>query len=144
MKVKLFLLLISAALIFPSNPLLGNERDSLLPLSDVLEIATSKVPGKVIRAELRQGLYEVIIITEEGKEERVFIDPMEGTIIEKAGLSLDEAIKIALEKVPGEIIKIEYERGKYEFKIRTSEGDKKEVYIDSRSGKVLKIESHDD
>ncbi|MDH3973076.1 MAG: PepSY domain-containing protein [Deltaproteobacteria bacterium] len=143
MKRRLFLLIATITLLFPTSSLLGEEKGSILPLSDILTLATTKVPGKVIKAELKQGLYEVNIITKEGKEEKVYIDAIEGKVIEKAGLSLDEATKVALERVPGEVIKVEFERGKYEFKIRTSKGEKKEVYIDSRSGKVLKVENDD-
>ena len=143
MKAKLFLLVTITALLIPSGGLFGEEKGSVMPLSEILILATKKVPGKVVKAELKQGLYEVIIISSKGKEERVYINAIEGKVEEKLVLSLDEATEIALKNVAGEVIKVEFERGKYEFKIRTSKGDKKEVYIDSRSGKVLKVKNTD-
>jgi len=144
MKTKIFLFIMMTALLFPSNELFGEEKGSVMPLTEVLMLATKKVPGKVIKAELKQGLYEVIIISSEGKEESVYIDAIKRKVVEKSGISLDIATKIALEKVPGQILKVEFERGRYEFKIMSDSGKKKKVYIDSRSGEVLKIKDKAD
>jgi len=47
------------------------------------------------------------------------------------GITLTEAIAIAKEKVPGEVLKTERERGVYEIKIRTADGRTEEVYVDA-------------
>lgn len=62
-------------------------------------------------------------------------------------LSIEQARNIALQAVPGEIIKEEFEnkRGRsiYEFYIRKSSGEIFEVYVDADSGKVIKVERED-
>lgn len=139
MKRKIILLIAALSLFNPSG-LLGKDKEAILPISDILQIATEKVPGKIIKAEFKQGLYEVKIVTPGGEEKKIYIDATDGNIIEKAGISLAEATKIALEAVSGEVKKVEFERGKYEFIIETEDGSAKEVNVDSRSGQVLKIE----
>ncbi len=58
-------------------------------------------------------------------------------------ISIEEAMSIALQQVPGQIIKaeLEYDHGAviYEIDIRTSDGHKYEVKIDANSGNVLKV-----
>jgi len=55
-----------------------------------------------------------------------------------ANITLEEAIKIATEDTKGEVIKVEFERGRYEVKIRTKDGYKKEIYVSARDGVVVK------
>lgn len=58
--------------------------------------------------------------------------------------SAENARRAALEAVPGEIVKEEFERehGRsiWEFYIRKSDGSTFEVYVDADTGKVVKIE----
>lgn len=64
-----------------------------------------------------------------------------------SGISIDEARRIALEKVPGTVVKEEFENKKgrsvYEFYIRTSDGEVFEVKIDASNGNVLEVEGKD-
>lgn len=63
-------------------------------------------------------------------------------------LSIEQARNIALEAVPGKIVKEESEnkhgRTVYEFYIRKDNGDMFEIKVDAVSGKVIKIEKDDD
>lgn len=59
-------------------------------------------------------------------------------------LPLVKILAIASEQVPGDVIEVELEDEKkalvYEIKILTSTGRVREVKIDARTGKVIKIE----
>lgn len=63
------------------------------------------------------------------------------------GLNIEQARNIALQAVPGEIVKEEFEnkRGRsiYEFYIRKGSGEIYEVYVDADSAKVTKVERED-
>ena len=58
-------------------------------------------------------------------------------------ISMDQAMQIALQQVPGQVVKaeLEVEHGIviYEIEIRTHEGHKYEVEIDANTGNVLKV-----
>ncbi|WP_262177867.1 PepSY domain-containing protein [Saccharococcus sp. Marseille-Q5394] len=58
-------------------------------------------------------------------------------------ISLDQAIDIALKRVPGEVVKAEldFDDGVllYEIDIRTNQGLKYEVKVDAVSGQVLRV-----
>lgn len=58
-------------------------------------------------------------------------------------ISIEEAMMIALQQVPGHVVKaeLEYDHGAviYEIDIRTSDGQKYEVKIDANSGNVLRV-----
>ncbi|MDM7923628.1 MAG: PepSY domain-containing protein [Pyrinomonadaceae bacterium] len=60
------------------------------------------------------------------------------------GIASADARRAALDAVPGEIIKEEYEnesgRAVYEFYIRKGDGRVYEVYVDAGTAKVVKIE----
>ncbi|MDH4226239.1 MAG: PepSY domain-containing protein [Deltaproteobacteria bacterium] len=64
---------------------------------------------------------------------------------EKTKVTLEEAVKIAKDKVPGEVIEVEYERGKraYEVKIRTKDGVEK-LYVDADEGTIRDRKDRDD
>lgn len=56
---------------------------------------------------------------------------------------MDQAMQIALQQVPGQIVKteLEFDDGVliYEIDIRTSEGHKYEVKVDANTGSVLRV-----
>lgn len=58
-------------------------------------------------------------------------------------ITMGEAINIALQQVPGQVVKAEleqeYQRMVYEVEILTRQG-KFEVYVDANSGEILHIE----
>lgn len=54
-------------------------------------------------------------------------------------IGIKKAIEIATQKVPDDVIKVEFERGIYEVKIRTPEGSISKVYVDGRDGSIVKL-----
>lgn len=56
---------------------------------------------------------------------------------------MDQAIEIALQRVPGEVVKaeLEFDDGTllYEIEIRTSQGVKYEVKVDAVTGQVVRV-----
>lgn len=117
----------------------AGELPNKLTLADAISIAIQKVPGEVIKAELENGLYELKVKRESGRIEKIYLDAATGKPVKKVAISLSEATSIATKEVPGEVLKVEFERSKYEIKVRSSNGAIKEVYIDARSGKILKV-----
>lgn len=59
-------------------------------------------------------------------------------------ITMEEAMAVAVERVPGEIVKVELEHEKgvlvYEVDIVTAQGVKYEVIVDVNNGNVLSIE----
>lgn len=49
-----------------------------------------------------------------------------------------QAIAVAQEVVPGQVLELEWEGTRYEIKIRTPEGRTEKIHVDAQSGKVLK------
>lgn len=116
-------------------------------------------PGKAVsvRYEVEDGKrqYEIDIMGNDGNLWEVECDAKTGKILEserevaedaaefvsKAKVRLDAAMKTALDKYPGTIMKIEYEiedGGKvaYEFDIKTADGKLVEVEVDAVTGKL--------
>ncbi len=110
-----------------------------ITLTEAISIATEKAPGEAIKAELEDGIYEIKIKTVSGGIEKIYLDAATGKPVEKATVSLSEATAIAKKEVPGEVLKVKFKRSKYEIKIRSTDGVLKEVYVDARSGNILKI-----
>ncbi|MGN7388148.1 PepSY domain-containing protein [Sporosarcina sp. SAFN-015] len=58
-------------------------------------------------------------------------------------ISMEQAIDIALQRVPGEVVKaeLEFDDGTllYEVEIRTSQGVKYEVKVDAVTGQVMRV-----
>ncbi|MFK2824614.1 PepSY domain-containing protein [Bacillus sp. B190/17] len=59
-------------------------------------------------------------------------------------ITIEEAIKIAVERVPGQVVKVEleHEHGRwiYEVKIITPQGVKYEVEVDVNTGRITRVE----
>jgi uncharacterized membrane protein YkoI len=110
-----------------------------ITLTEAINIAIEKKSGEVIKAELEDGIYEIKIKRVKGETEKIYLDAATGQPVKKVAVSLSEATNIALSKVAGEVLKVEFERSKYEIKIRSTDGVLKEVYVDARSGNIIKI-----
>lgn len=58
-------------------------------------------------------------------------------------ISMEQAAAIALERVPGHVVKIELDNDDgtllYEIDIRTVEGVKYEVKVDANTGRIIKV-----
>lgn len=115
-------------------------------------------PGKVtaVRGEIEDGVtqYELDIEGKDGKNWEAECDAKTGKILEteaevsgndpafisKAKVSLDVALKTALAKYPGSVLKTEYELegdgASYEFDIITKDGKMIEVEVNAIDGKL--------
>ncbi len=117
-------------------------KKSAITLEEAVKIAREHAPGELIKVERERGLYEVKLLTQEGKRVELYIDAETGKVVhDKAkGISFDEAVATAKKATPGEVIKAEYERGRYEIKIRQDDGSLTELYIDASTGEITKSE----
>ena len=139
MKKTIALLTTSALFLFMVVVSHGADKSSIIPITEAIAIAIKHVPGDVVKAELERGLYEIKVRTAEGETVKIYLDAATGKPVEKATVSLSEATAIAKKEVPGEVIKVKFKQSKYEIKIRSTDGAIKEVYVDARSGNILKI-----
>ncbi|MEI3604515.1 PepSY domain-containing protein [Pseudogracilibacillus sp. SE30717A] len=59
-------------------------------------------------------------------------------------ITIEEAMRIALERVPGQVVKVELEQRRgawvYEVEILTPQGVKYEVKVDINTGAIVKVE----
>lgn len=124
-----------------------------------VKAALATHPGKIatMRAELEDGRpqYELDIRGKDGKHWEVECDAKSGNITEterevaaddpeftrKAKVRLDAALKAALDRHAGSVMKIEYEIESdggvaYEFDIKMADGTLHEVEVDAINGKV--------
>ncbi len=67
----------------PQNRMLQQSTgQSRISLDEAVAIATSEVPGKVVKIEYERGVYEVKIIDGQGSRVEVYIDAASGKILE--------------------------------------------------------------
>ncbi|HUF20055.1 MAG TPA: PepSY domain-containing protein [Burkholderiales bacterium] len=128
-------------------------------LGACLKAGLSAYPGKAVsvRFEIEGGKhqYEVDIKGNDGKSWEVECDAKTGKVLQverevkaddpeftsKAKVRLDAALKTALDRYPGSVMKIEYEIEKggnvaYEFDIKSSGGRLLEVEVDAVTGEL--------
>lgn len=128
-------------------------------LDNCVKAAQDKHPGKLmsLSSEIEDGKsqYEIDIQGQDGFGWEVECDAATGKInrIEreiranakefksKAKIRLDAAIKIALDKYPGDVLNTEYDMEddgeiSYEFVIRTNNGKMIEIEVDAVTGKL--------
>ena len=152
MKKNLLLAALLAAIAPAAN---ASKYDDL---GNCYHAAVKAHPGVVtsVRGEIEDGKnqYELDIDGKDGKQWEVECDAKTGEITDsegevaghdpaftsKAKVTLDAAIKAALAKYPGAVVKIEYEVEKdevdYEFDIVTQDGKTLEVEVDGMTGEV--------
>jgi uncharacterized membrane protein YkoI len=129
------------------------------PLDNCVKAALDKHPGKLasLSSEIEDGKsqYEIDIQGQDGFGWEAECDAATGKInrIEreiranakefksKAKVRLDAAMKIALDKYPGDVLNTEYDieddgEISYEFVIRTSPGKTVEIEVDAVTGKL--------
>jgi len=68
----------------------------------------------------------------------------DGAADARAELSMEEIVAILRKQGLGEVYEVEREWGGYEVKIRDPQGTKLKLYVDSRSGEVLRQKPDDD
>lgn len=133
---KLVLFVIAGLLSASQATLTFGDGKRSITLMDAIRIATESVPGKVIKAEQMDDIFEVRIKTEGGSEEKVQVDAEKGAIVGDKGISLEDAKAIALKEVPGKVEKVLSEKGQYRITIRAESGTTYEVIVYANSGKV--------
>ena len=140
---------------------------------EAINAALEKVPGTVEEVELEDEkgtiVYEIELVSTDGTEHEVEVDAQTGEVLKveadddeneeedsqnqaklakQAKITEDEAINMALEKVPGTVneIELEVENGTvvYEIKVLSTDGTEQEVKVDAQTGEVLKVEADDD
>ena len=141
MKKTILLLTTSMIILLSVIVSHGKEKVKEITLAEAISIAAETIPGEVVRAERERGLYEVKIRTGDGKTEKVYLDAFTGKAVNKKILSVDDATTVATRGFPGEIIKVEFEKGRYEIRIRTADGIGKEVYVDGETGEIIKVKT---
>lgn len=133
-------------------------------MEDCLAAALKNRPGEVKELEfgLEDGVphYEFEIITADGRETEVECDAMTGQIVEvewenenmdldaflaKAKVSPSQARRIALQRVPGKIVKMDLETNtagvmSYEFEVMARDGTNLDVEVDANTGRVIEVE----
>jgi uncharacterized membrane protein YkoI len=157
------LIAIAVAAMFIAPAAYADKHNSKNAIDNCVAAAQAKFPGKLtsIRAEIEEGKaqYELDIDANDGKQWEVECDAKTGKILEtegevaaddatftsKAKVSLDIALKTALAKHPGAVMKTEYEVESdgsiaYEFDIKTAGGKLLEVEVDAISGKLSNAE----
>lgn len=136
----------------------GNTRgEGMLTEEEARAIALERVPGEIIRMEIDDDdEYEVKILLD-GVRYELEIDTFTGEVREadqddddftaetgtNPGISLEEARRIALEKVSGTIIEEERDDDSYDFEI-VLDGRKYEIEINAATGAVEKYETDQD
>ena len=52
-----------------------------ISIDEAIENARNAIPGKVIKAEMEDAIYEIKILSEEGWLSEVYVDPWDGSIL---------------------------------------------------------------
>jgi len=68
----------------------------------------------------------------------------QGAADARADLSMEEIVSILRKQGLGEVYEVEREWGSYEVKIRDPQGTKLKLYVDSKTGEVLRQKRDDD
>lgn len=134
-----------------ARPVAGTVEDAAL----AREIALGKVPGgTVIAQDLEDdaGVWEVhVAVGREVHELHVHtgerrvtldeVDTLEGDDARalEAGMTIEEAIRLAAAEVPGTITDVQFDDGRWEVDIETDDGRDYDLAVDPTSGRVTGI-----
>lgn len=147
---------LAAALALTAHTALADHHN---PLDACVKSALAKHPGKMtsLSSEIEDGKaqFEIDIHGNDGFGWEAECDAASGKVnrIEKeiratseefksrAKLRLDQAMKLALDKYPGDVLNTEYDieddgEASYEFIIRTTSGKTVEIEVDATDGKL--------
>lgn len=157
MNKKLIAIVMASMFIAPAA--YADKHGNKAAIDNCVMAVKAKFPGELtsLRAEIEDGKaqYEIDITGTDGKSHEAECDAKTGKITETEGevaaddpkftsqakVSLDTALKTALAKHPGAVMKIEYEVESdgsiaYEFDIKTADGKLLEVEVDAITGKL--------
>ena len=102
--------------------------------------AVSKIEdGEITEIKEKKGIYEISVTKADGSVKSIYIDAATGKVIKKMPVSLAEATSAALKEVPGKVVNVKFKKDAYEIYIKTDDGIIKEVYLDARTGQIIKI-----
>lgn len=162
MKYRTFTLLASSLLLLPISVHAAPQTPTgKVSMEACMDTALAKRPGQIVKLERKDErgvpVYEFEVLSSDGKTYELECDANSGKIIEeeqesssiddpsfksKAKISLEEAKKIALKAIPGEIEEIEFEieadgTPSYEFDIKTKDGKEMKIEISAVDGKIV-------
>jgi uncharacterized membrane protein YkoI len=136
-----------------TGEILGNDARSTSPqhpLPVLLREVLREYPGHVTDAEYENGLYEIVIATQDGAQLRVSVDPVDGRIHRDDARAtrlqqlqaMPEVMDAMLQRYPGTVLEAELERARdgsyrYEFNIRDARGDVRKLEVDAASGELI-------
>lgn len=92
---------------------------------------------------LAAGIAGSAIASSDDYREGVRSGPVDRSEISGSALSMEEVLVRLKDQGYGEVYEIERERGLYEVKARDQDGWRVEIYVDPRTGDILRRE-HDD
>lgn len=91
MKKTLITLIACILLAISSAVSYGEEKGKKdITMEEAITLASKEVPGEVIKAEFEKGYYEIKIRTAEGRIEKLYVDPRDGSILRKGKRSSDK------------------------------------------------------
>ena len=126
--------------------------------------ALGAYPGEAVEVELEledgSPRYDFEIVDADGRKAEVECDALTGKVVEieweddnmdvdafleRATVTLSQARKIALRRVPGKVVDISLETAStgeisYEFDVLTSDGTQLDVEVDAVSGAIVEVE----
>lgn len=136
-----------------TGEILGNDARSTSPqhpLPVLLREVLREYPGHVTDAEYENGLYQIVIATQDGAQLRVSVDPVDGRIHRDDARAtrlqqlqaMPEVMDAMLQRYPGTVLEAELERARdgsyrYEFNIRDARGDVRKLEVDAASGELI-------
>lgn len=170
-KRKKLLITVSAAAVLLFGGVAGTAvyavNQGTISEQDAIKLISDKLGGEVIQIEKDWEdypiTYDMTVKTEEGYQD-VEVDAKEGEVLSQeidddqnedqhiqealktAKVSMDEAEKIALEKVEGEVTGVEadIENGILIYELEINQGQKEyDVEVDANTGEVLKMNLDD-
>jgi len=110
------------------------------PTESVTQVAATKETPKVIVAKVKpvptgvkpEPAFAVVVVAKPAKIKKTPL--VKGTTVRE-----EEAVRIALARVPGQVREVEYKKGHYKVKIYSTEGRKAKVYVHADSGDISRI-----
>ncbi|MBE9504937.1 MAG: PepSY domain-containing protein [Proteobacteria bacterium] len=125
-------------LLFVASLSFSAEQKPMTQMEDAIIAAKKYLPGTAIKAELVNVAFEIMIQTEAGSLEKVFVNAEDGTVIKGRLVSREEAADIALKSVRGKLVSVEPEADLYKVRIVANTGTTYEVTVNAKNGEVEK------
>ncbi|MGH9949947.1 MAG: PepSY domain-containing protein [Pyrinomonadaceae bacterium] len=109
-----------------------------------MKLRTNILVKFIFSMAVAAGIFFVSSVTTFGQEME---EKPDAKLAKQAKITMEAARKIALKRAPGKVEagELEKEKGKlvYSFDIRNAKGTISEVWVDAKTGKVVKVEEED-